>query len=237
MSFYPWFSSSFELMVALCQPFALPVCDLLDSGSRQRFLGRTRKKIRLTGGRAMRGVSGTPGCCRQFRRHELRRGVGLLSHGPTAFIAARLECEIRSAYAIGRSAVGGFVGQRRGTYLAVEGLQAPLERADGSNGTHQAHEQPPQRTSGDAPIARAQSLEEIERAHFVEVLQRTRWKIDGTDGAARLLKLHPSTLRSRIKRPGIRCSASSISWLETRPSMSPGSATEHSRRFPEREES
>ncbi len=55
------------------------------------------------------------------------------------------------------------------------------------------------------------TLEEIDRTHIVEVLQRTGWKIDGTDGAARLLKLHPSTLRSRIKKLGIQRSASSIS--------------------------
>ena len=98
-----------------------------------------------------------------------------------------------------------------GSDLEVEGLQAPLERADGSNGAHQTHEQSQRRVADGAPIDSTQSLEEIERAHIVEVLQRTSWKIDGIDGAARLLKLHPSTLRSRIKRLGIRRSASSIS--------------------------
>jgi formate hydrogenlyase transcriptional activator len=98
-----------------------------------------------------------------------------------------------------------------GPDLEVEGLQAPLERADGSNGTHQTHEQSQRRVADGAPIDSTQSLEEVERAHIVEVLQRTSWKIDGIDGAARLLKLHPSTLRSRIKRLGIRRSASSIS--------------------------
>jgi formate hydrogenlyase transcriptional activator len=95
--------------------------------------------------------------------------------------------------------------------LEVEGLQAPLERADGSNGAHQTHEQSQRRVADGAPVDSTQSLEEVERAHIVEVLQRTSWKIDGIDGAARLLKLHPSTLRSRIKRLGIRRSASSIS--------------------------
>jgi PAS domain S-box-containing protein len=99
----------------------------------------------------------------------------------------------------------------RGPDLEVEGLHAPLERADGSNGAHQTPEQPQRRVSDGAPIEGTQSLEEIDRAHIVEVLQRTGWKIDGTDGAARLLKLHPSTLRSRIKKLGIRRSASSIS--------------------------
>jgi formate hydrogenlyase transcriptional activator len=95
--------------------------------------------------------------------------------------------------------------------VAVEGLPAPLQRADGSNGAHQTREQRQLRVSGGAPIDSTQTLDEIDRTHIVEVLQRTGWKIDGTDGAARLLKLHPSTLRSRIKRLGIRRSASNIS--------------------------
>ncbi len=51
------------------------------------------------------------------------------------------------------------------------------------------------------------TLEEMERRHIVEVLNRTTWKIDGPKGAAGLLKLNPSTLRSRIKKLGIRRSS------------------------------
>jgi hypothetical protein len=39
MSFYPWFSSSFELIGRAVPTFALTVRNLLDSGSHQRFLG------------------------------------------------------------------------------------------------------------------------------------------------------------------------------------------------------
>ena len=95
--------------------------------------------------------------------------------------------------------------------VAVEGLPTPLERADGSNAAHQTYEHRQMRVSGGAPSDTTQTLEEIERAHIVEVLRRTGWKIDGSDGAARLLKLHPSTLRSRIKKLGIRRSAGNIS--------------------------
>jgi transcriptional regulator with GAF, ATPase, and Fis domain len=56
---------------------------------------------------------------------------------------------------------------------------------------------------GDEPL----TLEEIERRHIVEVLNRTTWKIDGPNGAAGFLKLNPSTLRSRIKKLGIRRSS------------------------------
>jgi formate hydrogenlyase transcriptional activator len=44
------------------------------------------------------------------------------------------------------------------------------------------------------------SLEEIERGHIVHVLEQTGWVIDGPRGAARILQLHPNTLRSRMKK-------------------------------------
>ncbi len=51
------------------------------------------------------------------------------------------------------------------------------------------------------------SLEEMERRHIEAVLKRTNWMIEGERGAAKILNLNPSTLRSRmqklsIKRPG-----------------------------------
>ncbi len=95
--------------------------------------------------------------------------------------------------------------------VAAEALPAPLERADDSDQAPQTDEPQQVRASVHSPDDSPLTLEEIDRTHIVEVLQRTGWKIDGADGAARLLKLHPSTLRSRIKKLGIRRSASSIS--------------------------
>ena len=46
-------------------------------------------------------------------------------------------------------------------------------------------------------------LENVERAHIVAALRRTGGLIDGTRGAARLLKMHPNTLRSRMEKLGI----------------------------------
>jgi len=58
-----------------------------------------------------------------------------------------------------------------------------------------------------APAPRGESaqgtLEEIDRKHILEVLEQTRWRIDGSRGAARILNLNPSTLRSRMKKLGI----------------------------------
>jgi transcriptional regulator with GAF, ATPase, and Fis domain len=47
------------------------------------------------------------------------------------------------------------------------------------------------------------SLEAIERRHISGVLRQTNWVIDGPRGAARILGLHPNTLRSRLKKLGI----------------------------------
>ncbi len=55
-------------------------------------------------------------------------------------------------------------------------------------------------SSGEVPVS---ELAAMEREHILKVLQKTRWKINGEDGAASLLKLHPSTLRFRIKKLGI----------------------------------
>jgi len=47
------------------------------------------------------------------------------------------------------------------------------------------------------------SLESVERAHILQVLQETRGIIEGPRGAARILNLNPNTLRSRMKKLGI----------------------------------
>jgi formate hydrogenlyase transcriptional activator len=47
------------------------------------------------------------------------------------------------------------------------------------------------------------TLEELERRHIRAVLERARWVIEGAEGAARLLDMSPSTIRSRMKRLGI----------------------------------
>ena len=52
--------------------------------------------------------------------------------------------------------------------------------------------------------ASLESLEEVERTHIQHVLERTRWTIEGPGGAAEILDLAPSTLRSRMTRLGIR---------------------------------
>ena len=51
---------------------------------------------------------------------------------------------------------------------------------------------------------RDRSLEEVERAHIITVLEECGWKVRGHDGAAERLGLKRSTLQSRMKKLGIQ---------------------------------
>lgn len=53
-------------------------------------------------------------------------------------------------------------------------------------------------------ISSSNTLKDVERDHILNVLERAKWKIEGTDGAANQLNLHPNTLRSRLKKLGIK---------------------------------
>ncbi|MBO0722082.1 MAG: sigma 54-interacting transcriptional regulator, partial [Blastocatellia bacterium] len=55
------------------------------------------------------------------------------------------------------------------------------------------------------------SLEDVERQHILQVLEKTGWLISGPNGAGAILKLHPNTLRSRMKRLGIQRPSHAIS--------------------------
>ena len=55
----------------------------------------------------------------------------------------------------------------------------------------------------DSPVP-ALTLEQAERQHIITMLKTTQWRIDGLQGAAQLLGLPASTLRSRMKKLGIQ---------------------------------
>ena len=60
--------------------------------------------------------------------------------------------------------------------------------------------------TGDSPATAANgpaTLEAVERLHMLDVLRQTNWVIDGPGGAAKVLGLHPNTLRSRLKKLGL----------------------------------
>ncbi len=53
-------------------------------------------------------------------------------------------------------------------------------------------------------VLREGTLEEIERDYIVQVMEKTYWRIEGPYGAAEILGLNPSTLRSRTRKLGIK---------------------------------
>jgi formate hydrogenlyase transcriptional activator len=68
------------------------------------------------------------------------------------------------------------------------------------------HLRPQDQTSGDTPTSG--SLEDVERRHVLRVLSETGWRIAGKDGAAEILGMKRTTLLSKIKKLGIKRSAS-----------------------------
>jgi len=54
------------------------------------------------------------------------------------------------------------------------------------------------------PADDATDLHSVERSHIIAVLDQTKWKISGPDGAASVLGMPSSTLRSKMKKLGIR---------------------------------
>jgi formate hydrogenlyase transcriptional activator len=74
------------------------------------------------------------------------------------------------------------------THSSMVEIDGRLLASSGSNG----HAEPPTQ------------LHDLEHAHIRRTLEQMDWRIDGPHGAARRLGLHPSTLRSRLKKLGIR---------------------------------
>jgi len=57
---------------------------------------------------------------------------------------------------------------------------------------------------GEQTTSSPTTLEEIEREHIVRTLERTGWRIEGPNGAAKLLDINASTLRAKMTKLQIR---------------------------------
>jgi len=66
---------------------------------------------------------------------------------------------------------------------------------------------PPAARADESPV---KTLQEVEREHIEAVLRETHGVIEGVNGAARALGLHPNTLRHRMEKLGIKRSAHRI---------------------------
>jgi formate hydrogenlyase transcriptional activator len=58
--------------------------------------------------------------------------------------------------------------------------------------------------AADKLLQNNKTLEELERDYILRILNETGWRIEGQQGAARILGINPSTLRARIVKLGIQ---------------------------------
>ena len=52
--------------------------------------------------------------------------------------------------------------------------------------------------------ASEKTLAKVERDHMIRVLEECYWRIEGQNGAAKILGINPNTLRGRMRKLGIR---------------------------------
>lgn len=57
--------------------------------------------------------------------------------------------------------------------------------------------------SSSAISSAIRTLEDTERTQILKILSETKWRIEGKDGAAAILGIHPSTLRARLHKLGM----------------------------------
>jgi formate hydrogenlyase transcriptional activator len=68
----------------------------------------------------------------------------------------------------------------------------------------------PDAESSGASTPADRSLAHTEKERIIEVLKQTKWRIEGPNGAAAILKVTPSTLRSRVKKLGVERSRDGV---------------------------
>jgi PAS domain S-box-containing protein len=88
-----------------------------------------------------------------------------------------------------------------GSVLNLGSDLLPVSKSDSPDRPAAAGQPPSEKLVEEA--APYSSLEEVERNHILDVLKHARWIIEGSGGAAKILDLHPNTLRSRMKKLGI----------------------------------
>ena len=82
--------------------------------------------------------------------------------------------------------------------LTMRSLERPSENGASSSEVTAA------KSPTEAPSeADRRSLAEVERGHIEAMLHSTGWRVEGRDGAAEILGMRPSTLRSRMAKLGI----------------------------------
>jgi len=99
------------------------------------------------------------------------------------------------------------------TLVLAEELRAPTplpnsEQREAARSSRIETEQNPSNRT--APAHNGSALDDVERRHIEAVLRQTNWMIEGERGAANILKMNPSTLRSRMQKLGIKRPARNV---------------------------
>ena len=95
-----------------------------------------------------------------------------------------------------------------GPDLELPSALIPAIAVGPSTSSFQAH---PGAESGSASTSAARSLAMTEKEQIIAVLKQSKWRIAGPHGAAAILKINPSTLRSRMKKLGVERSREDVS--------------------------
>jgi formate hydrogenlyase transcriptional activator len=99
----------------------------------------------------------------------------------------------------------------RGPALELDRDLLPAPARLGSGPAVEPHTERGRPVAKSAASGLAAALEETERAHIVAALERADGVIEGPRGAAKILEMHPNTLRSRMEKLGIRRSGPRVS--------------------------
>jgi formate hydrogenlyase transcriptional activator len=87
-----------------------------------------------------------------------------------------------------------------GPTLRLDKDLVPVALSEGCQVTAETHAEDTSEVHTDAALP---TLEEMERSHILAVLRQTNGVVDGPGGAARILNIHPNTLRHRMGKLGI----------------------------------
>lgn len=88
----------------------------------------------------------------------------------------------------------------------IRELENIMERAMilSQNGVLEYGEWIPVQKKSDTSKSSTGKLNDVEKEHIIEVLNKTGWKVSGEKGAAKILGLNPTTLEARMKKLGIK---------------------------------
>jgi len=165
---------------------------LLVSFFLQKFAKKFGKPVKKVSEDTMRRLAGYawPGNIRELQ-NVIERAI-LLSPGDTLMLAPDFGPAIEPRSSRSAEHCSASNPRREETQTEIRNPQSAIRNSESLVTST------PTKSDGNA------SLEDVERRHIESVLNQTNWMIEGERGAAKILNLNPSTLRSRMKNLGIK---------------------------------